>query len=74
MKRILYSLLLLTSLGTFAQVGIGTTTPSGALDVTSTTDGMLIPRVSLTATNITTETTPTVSELVYNRNTTGGAN
>lgn len=74
MKRILYSLLLLTSLGTFAQVGIGTTTPSGALDVTSTTDGMLIPRVSLTATNITTVTTPTVSELVYNTNTTGGAN
>lgn len=74
MKRILYSLLLLTSLGAFAQVGVGTTTPNGALDVTSTTDGMLIPRVSLTATNTPTVTTPTESELVYNTNTTGGAN
>jgi len=34
-----------------AQVGIGTTTPQGALDITSTTDGLLIPRVSLGGTN-----------------------
>lgn len=52
MKRILYSLLLLTSLGTFAQVGVGTTTPNGALDVSSTTNGFVPPRVSLTATNV----------------------
>lgn len=57
-----------------AQVGIGTTTPNAALDVTSTNDGFLIPRISLTATNIATVTTPTTSELVYNTNTTGGAN
>ena len=52
-----------------AQVGIGTTAPNAALDVTSTTDGLLIPRVSLTATNIATVITPTTSELVFNTNT-----
>lgn len=35
-----------------AQVGIGTTTPNGALDVNATDKGLVIPRVSLTATNI----------------------
>ncbi len=49
-----------------AQVGIGTVTPQGALDITSTTDGLLIPRVALSATNTSTITTPTISELVYN--------
>ena len=49
MKRILYSLLLLTSLGTFAQVGVGTTTPNGALDVSSSTNGFVPPRVALTS-------------------------
>ncbi|HSD14858.1 MAG TPA: hypothetical protein VLB74_09445 [Flavobacterium sp.] len=58
-----------------AQVGIGTTTPSGALDVTSNSDGLLIPRVTLTANNVAAPvTTPTVSELVYNTATVGGAN
>lgn len=52
-----------------AQVGIGTTTPNASLDVDSTTDGLLIPRISLTATNVATVITPTVSELVYNTNT-----
>jgi hypothetical protein len=33
----------------FAQVGIGTTAPAGALDITSTTNGILVPRVSLTS-------------------------
>jgi len=35
-----------------AQVGIGTTTPVGALDVTSTTNGLVPPRVALTAVNV----------------------
>jgi hypothetical protein len=51
MKGILLLLLLATS-STFAQVGIGTTTPNGALDITSTTTGLVLPRVPLTATNI----------------------
>jgi hypothetical protein len=49
-----------------AQVGIGTVTPVGALDVTSTNEGFLIPRIALSATNVATVLTPTVSELVYN--------
>ncbi|WP_329805171.1 tail fiber domain-containing protein [Flavobacterium facile] len=49
-----------------AQVGIGTVTPSGSLDITSTNDGLLIPRIALSATNVATVLTPTVSELVYN--------
>jgi trimeric autotransporter adhesin len=50
-----------------AQVGIGTTVPDGALDITSTTDGLLIPRVALTITTSALPlTSPTVSELVYN--------
>lgn len=66
---------MLSQANSFAQVGIGTTTPNAALDVTSTTDGLLIPRVSLTATNIATILTPTTSELVYNTNTSAaGAN
>ena len=35
---------------TNAQVGIGTTTPTAALDITATNDGLLIPRVALTGT------------------------
>ena len=49
-----------------AQVGIGTTSPNGALDITSTDNGLLIPRVALSATNVATVVTPTTSELVYN--------
>lgn len=36
----------------FSQIGMGTTTPAAALDVTSTTNGVLIPRIALTATNV----------------------
>jgi len=50
----------------FSQIGIGTVTPTAALDITNTTDGLLVPRVALAATNIVTITTPTESELVYN--------
>lgn len=35
---------------TFAQVGLGTTTPQGALDINSTTTGLIPPRVALTST------------------------
>lgn len=65
-------LLLLFCTISHAQVGIGTTTPQAALDITSTNDGLLIPRVSLTAINSTSPlTSPTVSELVYNTATAG---
>lgn len=58
-----------------AQVGIGTITPEATLDVTSTNDGLLIPRVALTANNSAAPlTSPTVSELIYNTATVGGLN
>ena len=40
------------SISSFAQVGINTTTPNGILDVTSTTMGVIPPKVALTATNV----------------------
>jgi hypothetical protein len=71
----IYVLLLLFSFPTFvtAQVGIGNTSPQGALDISTDTatnptnaDGLLIPRVSLSDSTTATVITPTVSELVYN--------
>lgn len=35
--------------GSIAQVGIGTTTPEGALDVSSNNSGVVVPRVALTS-------------------------
>ena len=55
-------------------VGIGTTTPnaSSLLDVNSNTRGILIPQISLTATNAATPiTSPATSLLVYNTATAG---
>lgn len=50
-----------------AQVGIGTTTPNGALDINSSNNGLLIPRVALlSTTDLTTVVSGTESELVYN--------
>lgn len=62
--------LLFSIVETSAQVGIGTTNPQGALDITSTNDGLLIPRVALDGTLVTTPllTAPTHSEIVYNTN------
>lgn len=55
-----------------AQVGIGTTAPTGALDIRSTNNGLLIPRVALTSTlTVLPVLTGTTSELVYNTATTG---
>ncbi|PQJ81929.1 fibronectin type III domain-containing protein [Polaribacter glomeratus] len=52
MKKLLLLLVavLATSFASFAQVGIGTSTPdaSAALDITSTTGGLLMPRMTLT--------------------------
>ena len=50
----------------YAQVGFGVTTPNGVLDITSADNGLLAPRLALSATNVATVLTPTVSELVYN--------
>lgn len=72
MKLYLFStFLLFFTCSLMAQVGVGTTSPNGSLDVVSTDDGLLIPRISLTATNVATVITPTISELVYNTATSG---
>ena len=61
----------------YAQVGIGTTTPKAAMDVTSTNQGFLMPRIALTATNVPTLINPNggsleVGTMVFNTaNTTG---
>ena len=68
MKHLITIAILLTiTSNSFGQVGIGTTTPLGALDITATDDGLVIPRVALTiSTSALPLTTPTTSELVYN--------
>jgi hypothetical protein len=66
MKNNLLYLFLLINISTMAQVGVGTTTPQATMDITSTNDGLLIPRIALSATNVATVLTPTTSELVYN--------
>lgn len=53
MKKVLFIITtLLIGANMTAQVGVGTTTPAGALDVNSTTNGFIPPRVALTATNV----------------------
>ncbi|MEC4005927.1 hypothetical protein OX283_014755 [Flavobacterium sp. SUN052] len=55
-----------------AQVGIGTVAPDGALDITSSTEGLIIPRVALTATTtVAPVLTAVTSELVFNTATAG---
>jgi hypothetical protein len=66
-RFIVTTIILFFSIVSNAQVGIGNTSPNGALDITSTTDGLLIPRVALTITTSALPlTSPTISELVYN--------
>ncbi len=52
MKNIITSLLLIFTISTFSQTGIGTTSPNtnAQLEVASTTKGFLPPRVALTST------------------------
>lgn len=70
MKKIVFFLLLVITAN--AQVGIGTTSPQAELDITSSNDGLLIPRVSLiNSTDATTVQTLTVSELVYHTGSAG---
>ncbi len=74
MKQIyLWLTFLCFSLVSYGQnVGIGTDTPNAKLDITGTTEGILIPRLELTATNNASPlVSPTISELIYNTATTG---
>ena len=51
MRKIIITcaILIATSFNAFAQVGVGTTTPQGALDVVSSDSGVVVPRVANTA-------------------------
>ena len=69
LKIYIQLLLLVIISSSYAQVGIGTTSPntSSMLDITSTNSGLLIPRVALTSTSdVTTIASPAISLLVYN--------
>jgi hypothetical protein len=73
MKHVFTVFLLFFTITTKAQVGIGTTTPdaSAKLEVRSTSKGLLIPQVALTASSdATTIASPAASLLVYNTATT----
>ena len=62
MKKILVSVALVAaSFAGMAQVGVGTTTPEGALDVVSANSGLIVPRVASTAA----VTSPVNGMLVY---------
>lgn len=76
MKQIILTFFFFTNF-IFSQVGIGTVTPNGALDISTNNQGLLIPRVTLTditlaapIINPTNGLAPTISTLVYNSNTT----
>jgi hypothetical protein len=80
MKKIFFILnVLLVASFVEAQTGIGTTTPnaSAKLDVSSSTQGFLPPRVALTATNAFSPVVGTAANatglVVYNTNTSGTA-
>jgi hypothetical protein len=68
-KLMIFAVLAATSFTTFAQVGIGTTTPhpSAALDVTSTTSGFLPPRMTQAQRNAI--TSPAAGLTVYDTTT-----
>src|SRR5690606_19298659 len=71
-------LILLFSLNAFAQIGIGTTSPVGALDITSTNNGVVVPRVALTSRAVSapvenpqTSGAPVAGTLIWNTATAG---
>jgi hypothetical protein len=68
MKQILVPALILLFTAAHSQnVGIGTSSPNAALDVSATNNGILIPRVALTGTGSASPlTSPATSTLVYN--------
>lgn len=72
MKKIIVYILVIFPLLTFSQVGIGTTTPnsSSLLDITDTTKGFLIPRMTLVQRNAI--ATPATGLLIYQTDNSAG--
>ena len=79
-KQILVPILFLFFLHGYAQIGINTTTPNAMLDISSTTNGLLIPRIVLTANNVVTPVVNpqggavAISTMIYNTATVAGVN
>ncbi|HEX8575458.1 MAG TPA: tail fiber domain-containing protein [Flavobacterium sp.] len=73
MKKFIFLIFVLLRFSIYAQIGIGTITPNAAIEVASSTEGFLLPRVELTSKKDPTILTPTVSEIVYNTATDGVA-
>ncbi len=80
MKNFTTFLLFFITINALAQIGVNTTLPSGMLDVSSTTNGLLIPRVALTANNVAAPVVNpqggalAISTMVYNTNPVAGVN
>jgi hypothetical protein len=72
MKKVIIYILVLLPLLTFSQVGIGTTTPnsSSLLDITDTTKGFLVPRMTLVQRNAI--ASPATGLLIYQTNNSPG--
>ena len=60
-KILLNAILIATSFTAFAQMGIGTTSPEGALDVVSSDSGVVLPRIA----NVAAVTTPVDGMMIY---------
>ncbi|RVU91996.1 hypothetical protein [Flavobacterium columnare] len=78
--KLLKTLLLFISICSFGQVGIGTESPRGALEINSPTNGFLPPQVALTSSNLSAPVVnpqgggaPVAGTIVYNTATTGTA-
>src|SRR5258708_40183641 len=71
---VLVAFILLAGIALFAQVGIGTTSPNGnaALDISSATKGLLLPRVALSATNLASPLSAHVAGMLVDNKATGG--
>ena len=71
--KTLFAIFVACNFASYGQnVGIGTSSPNALLDVYSTADGILIPRVALTGTaSASPLSSPTASTLVYNTATAG---
>ena len=79
-KQLLIPILFLFFLKGYTQIGINTTTPNAMLDISSTTNGLLIPRIALTADNVVTPVVNpqggavAISTMIYNTATVAGVN